>query len=94
MRLFTYLFFVTFLVTIFIGGCNSPEENEKKVVQVKLFLNHGIESNRVSKTNEKLTEGIGTELIGVIPSGQGFNQNYKEVFYMRSRLVIEQQNEI
>ena len=57
-------------------GCSTPDDEESKIVTVKLFLNHGDHSGRNLKTNIALTEGIGTELIGVIPSEQGFNQNY------------------
>ena len=57
-------------------GCSTPDDEESKIVNVKLFLNHGNHSGRNLKKNIALTEGIGTELIGVIPSEQGFNQNY------------------
>ena len=67
--------FLIFMVFHF-WGCAAPEDEESRIVTVKLFLNHGNHSERNLKTNVALTEGIGTELIGVVPSGVGFNQNY------------------
>ena len=51
---------------------------EKKWVNVKLNMNYG-NDDRAKKTNQNLTEGVSTELLGVLPSNISFENNYANV---------------
>ena len=68
------------LITVFsffIISCTETVEEEKWVT-VKLNMNYG-SNDRAKKTNQNLTEGVSTELLGVLPSNIGFENNYANV---------------
>ena len=67
------------LITVFsffIISCTETVEEEKWVT-VKLNMNYG-SNDRAKKTNQNLTEGVSSELLGVLPSNIGF-QAYEQV---------------
>ena len=73
-----FFFVLTILVNIVLSSsCDVPKEDHAKHVNIKLFLGEEGENVRITKTNEDLIEGIGTELIGVFPASEGFSQEYK-----------------
>ena len=61
------------LFSFFIISCSEPVEEEKWVT-VKLNMNYGSD-DRAKKTNQNLTEGVSSELLGVLPSNIGFENN-------------------
>ena len=68
------------LITVFsffIISCTETVEEEKWVT-VKLNMNYG-SNDRAKKTNQNLTEGVSSELLGVLPSNIGFENNYANV---------------
>ena len=76
--------FIIDVFSFFIISCSETVE-EKKWVTVKLNMNYG-SNDRAKKTNQNLTEGVSTELLGVLPSNISFENNYvilQIVYYIK-----------